>query len=445
MPSSRRRFLMMQGAALGASMIPGNLLAAVDAASTPLPRLDDWAQVRRQFRLSSDYLHFSYFFLASHPQPVRAAIDDLQRAIDDNPFLVVEHGLFGVGSENLQRRVCAEVADYLGGRAEEVALVGNTTMGLGLVYQGLPLRAGDEVLVTTHDHVVHHEAVRLATERCGATMRKVALYDDAASVSADAILARVRAAVRPETRVLGITWVHSSTGIRLPVRAIADALAEVNSGRDEDDRVRLLVDGVHGLGAVDETVAELGCDFFCAGTHKWMFGPRGTGIVWARASEWARVRPLFASATDLEPYLAWLEDRSVRGPSNAWRVTPGAFHAFEYQWAMGAAFRMHQQIGRARIARRIDELNGRLKDGLIEVPGLTLHTPRDPSLSAGLCSFEIADMKPAEVVAKLLARKVIASASPYAVSHVRLSAGLMNTPEEVDQVLSAVRAVAGRR
>jgi selenocysteine lyase/cysteine desulfurase len=46
----------------------------------------------------------------------------------------------------------------------------------------------------------------------------------------------------------------------------------------------LVVDGVHGIGAVDETIAEMGCDFFCAGTHKWMFAPRGTGILWARAA-----------------------------------------------------------------------------------------------------------------------------------------------------------------
>lgn len=442
MQLSRRNFLLAQGAVFGASLIPTSLLAAVQAASTPVPRLDDWAQVRRQFRMSPDYLHFSYFFLASHPEPVRTAIDDFRRAIDDNPFLVVEQGLFGPESENLQHRVCAEIASYLGGRAEEVALVGNTTMGLGLIYQGLPLQPGDEVLVTTHDHIVHHEAVRLATERSGATMRKVALYDDAATVSVDAIVARVRAAIKPHTRVMGITWVHSSTGVRLPVRAIADALAEINRGRDEDERVRLLVDGVHGLGAVDESVAELGCDFFCAGTHKWMFGPRGTGIVWARAAEWRRLQPSFPSMTDPEPFLAWLEDRPLRGANNAWRMMPGGFQAFEYQWAMGAAFRMHQQIGRERVAARVNELNGRLKEGLAAMPKVKLHTPRDPALSAGLCSFEIDGRKPADVVAQLLARKVIASASPYAKSHVRLSAGLMNTPEEVDLALKAVHKVA---
>jgi len=69
----------------------------------------------------------------------------------------------------------------------------------------------------------------------------------------------LRAAIRPETRVLGITWVHSCTGVRMPVRAVADMLAQVNGTRGDHDRIRLVVDGVHALGAVDETVASPGC------------------------------------------------------------------------------------------------------------------------------------------------------------------------------------------
>jgi isopenicillin-N epimerase len=442
MQLSRRNFLMTQGAVLGAALAPHSLLAAAQANTAPLPSLDDWSQVRRQFRMSPDYLHFSYFFLASHPEPVRAAIEGYRRAIDDNPYLVVEHALFGSEAENLHRRVCGDMAPYLGVRPEEIAIVGNTTTGLTLVYQGLPLRAGDEVLVTEHDHFVHHEAVRLATARSGAVMRKFSMYENAATVSADEMVARTRAAIKPQTRVLGITWVHSSTGVRAPVRAIADVVAEINRGRDANDRLRLLVDGVHGLGAVDESVADLKCDFFCAGAHKWMFGPRGTGIVWARAEEWARLRPLTPSVTDLEPYMAWLKRSGPSSPNNASRSTAGGFHAFEYQWAMGTAFQMHRQMGRARVATRVAELNSRLKDGLVAIRGLKLHTPRDPALSAGMCCFEIDGHKPDEIVRRLLERKVLASTTPYAPTYARLSAGLMNMPDEVDQALAAVRTVA---
>ena len=61
-------------------------------------------------------------------------------------------------------------------------------------------------------------------------------------------------------------------------------LAEESAGRDEADRILLCVDAVHGCGADAATPVDLGCDFFVAGCHKWVFGPRGTGLVWARAT-----------------------------------------------------------------------------------------------------------------------------------------------------------------
>ncbi|OLC78554.1 MAG: aminotransferase class V, partial [Deltaproteobacteria bacterium 13_1_40CM_4_68_19] len=304
------------------------------------------------------------------------------------------------------------------------------------------LRPGDEVLVTTHDHFSHHEAIRFATERNGASVRKFALFDEASTATVDGIVTRVHDAVRPATRVLGITWVHSSTGMRLPVRQIAEALREVNRGRAGNERVLLVVDGVHGLGAADETVAAMGCDFFCAGAHKWIFGPRGTGIVWARAENWARLKPLIPSFSDSELFTAWTEERPPAGPSNANQVTPGGFLAFEHQWAMGAAFRMHQQMGRARVAGRIRELNGRCKAGLQEIRAVKLHTPLDPELSAGICCFEVEGLSPDAVVKALLARKIVASTSPYKVSYARLAAGLFNTPKEVDTAVAAVRTLA---
>ena len=442
MQLSRRTFLAANGAAIGAALIPGGLLAAVKAKTPPIPRLDDWESVRQQFVLSPEYLHFAGFFLVSHPAPVRAAIDGFRRAIDDNPFLVVEQGMFAPEFGNMQRKVLEDVAPYLGAQPEEIALTGNTTTSLALVYQGLPLKAGQEVLVTTHDHVVHHESVRLATERNGASMRKIALYDEAANASVDAIVDRVRKGIRPATRVLGITWVHSSSGVRLPVREISQALKDTNRTRDEADRILLVVDGVHGLGAIDETIAEMGCDFFCAGTHKWMFAPRGTGIIWARAENWARLKPVIPSFSNRELLRAWFENRPPRGPNTADRVTPGGFLAFEHQWAIGAAFRMHQQMGRRRVAERIRSLNDRCKQGLAEIKQVKLHTPREAALSAGICCFEVEGQKPEDVVKKLLGRKVIASTSPYAVSYARLAAGLMNRPEEVDKAVAAVRALA---
>jgi len=444
MPLSRRGFLGVPAvAALGAGLLPAGLLAALEAQAKEPPALSDWAQVRAQFRLTPDYAHFASFFIVSHPAPVRAAIEHFRDTIDANPFLTVEHGLFMTPEENLQRAVCREAAAYLGGAPEEIALTPNTTTSLALVYHGLTLKPGDEILCTTHDHNVHHEAIRFACERNGATSRRVALFDASADASIDGIVSRIRTALRPATRVLGLTWVHSSTGVRLPVREIATMLAEANAQRSENTRVLLVLDGVHGFGAVDVDVPALGCDFFCAGTHKWIFAPRGTGLIWARAENWARLRPLIPSFSSEELYTAWLENRAPRGPNTADRITPGGFLAYEHQWAMAAAFRMHRDIGRTRIATRIHELNSRIKDGLAQIKRVKQHTPRHPALSAGLCCFEVEGKTPSQVVAGLLEKKIIASTSPYAVTYARLAAGVMNTPEEIDRALTAVREIAG--
>jgi len=414
------------------------LLSALAAEGPAPPDLSDWDKVRDQFVLDPAYMHFASFFIASHPLPVREAIDGYRRAIDANPYQVLEHGLFEDDAHNLSLQVQAAIADYLGGRAQDVCLTSNTTTGLALVYQGLPLQPGDEVLCTTHDHYSHHESIRLATERAGADMRKIPLFADAATATTDSMIAALLAGIGPKTRVVGLTWVHSSSGIRLPIREIATAL-RARSGAP----LLLVVDGVHGLGSVDETVATMGCDYFCAGTHKWMFAPRGTGLVWATAGNWARLRPLVPSFSDVDQYVAWERQERPATPNNANRMSPGGFIAYEHQWATVAAFDMHRQMGRARVAERIRSLNQQCKIGLGENPRVKVHTPMSGELSAGLVSFEVEGFRPGEVVQRLLARNIIASTSPYAISYARLAPSLVNTEEEVQRAVRAVREISG--
>lgn len=433
-----RRGFLATPAALSTLLLPASLLAAVEAETPAAPDLSSWESVRAQFSLDPAYLHFASFFLASHPAPVQAAIEGYRRALDRNPFFTVEHGMFSEGAENLHVQVQTEIADYLGARPQDVCLTGNTTTGLALVYQGLPLRFGDEVLCTTHDHYSHHESIRLATERAGASMRMVPLFEDAASASTDAIIGALLKGIGPKTRVVGLTWVHSSSGIRLPIREIAAAL-HARPGPP----LLLVVDGVHGLGSTDETVATMGCDYFCAGTHKWMFAPRGTGLVWANAENWARLRPLVPSFTDFDQYLAWERQEPLASPTNADRMTPGGFHAYEHQWATAAAFRMHRQMGRDRVAARIRELNDQCKAGLAANPKVKLHTPMSGELSAGLVAFDVEGLAPAEVVKQLLVRNIIASTSPYVVTCARLAPSLVNTGEEVERAVRAVREISG--
>ena len=118
---------------------------------------------------------------------------------------------------------------------------------------------------------------------------------------------------------MALTWVHSSTGLKLPLRRIADALEAVNADRDGPARVLLCVDGVHGFGIEDVVLSDLGCDFFMAGCHKWLFGPRGTGIIAGTKQGWEAVLPTIPSFIDSEMWQAWysVANRPDRPPAAA--------------------------------------------------------------------------------------------------------------------------------
>jgi selenocysteine lyase/cysteine desulfurase len=437
MAIDRRSFLMTTGISLAAGALARPAWTqspppAKAAAPPSSPR--SWAWVRDQFPVARDLAHFSAFYITSHPRPVRNAIEQLRRALDENPFETVEQDLFRRPDE-----VRAAAAEYLGGRPQDVALTRCTTEGLALVYSGLRLKPGQEILTTLHDHYSHHESIRLAARRTGAEVRRVALYDAGRVARADEAVDRLRRAIRPATRVVGVTWVHSSTGVKLPLRAMASAIADANRSREASDRVLLVVDGVHGFGVEDEAVAEIGCDFFAAGAHKWIFGPRGTGILWGRREAWEQIQPT-VPAFEMGPYVAWGEGRDPGLTEGRW-VSPGGFHAYEHMWALPAAFAFHREIGRARVAERIHELNAHIKEGLAGLRRVAVHTPREVGMSAGLVAFEVAGVKPEDVVRRLREKRIIASTSPYFPPFTRLAGGLLNTPEEVDTAVAAVAAL----
>src|SRR5262245_12926360 len=441
MSLTRRNFLIRGSLSLAAGALSSVLVEAKTRENAAVD-FKDWESVRRQFELAPNYIQLALFFVASHPRPVRQAIEQYRAKIDANPLLTVENALFVQTNEDMPLQVSRVMANYIGGDPQDIALTQNTTTGLALLYHGLPLREGDEILTTTHDHYSHHESIRLATGRCGATWRKIPLFDSYDSISPDQIAERIRKAIGPKTRAVGVTWVHSSSGVRLPIARIAATLKEVNRHRDEKDRVLLMVDGVHGIGVEDPKITALGCDALAAGTHKWLFGPRGTGFVWAKPEVWKRMRPVIPSFSSPDLFAAWETEHEPASAARAAWFSPGGFQAFEHFWALPEAIRFHENIGPARITARTHELNGQMKQGLGRMSRIQLYTPRDENLYAGMVCFVVKGVRPGEVVERLLAQRIVASTTPYRVSYARLACNIVNTPQEIETTLRAIRELA---
>lgn len=425
---SRRMFLAGLASAFSSGLLlrllrgssEGEGFDSADIARGGEGRTGAWEEVRAQFDLDPSLVHLAGMLFTSHPRPVREAIEKHRRGLDENPAEYVLQN-----DTPLRLRAVRAAGRYFGTDPACVALTDSTTMGLSVLYRGLPLGEGDEVLTTTHDHYSTWANLDAVAERRGATVRKISLYDDSLRASADEVVARIAAAIGPRTRVVALTWVHSDTGVKLPIRAIADRVGEENRRRGVDDRILVCVDGVHGFGVEDVELADLGCDFFAAGCHKWLYGPRGTGVVYsARPEGWQGMTPL------IPPF-------GVKNTPGLY-FSPGGFHAFEHRWAVAEAFEFHASIGKARIQERIHALASQLKEGLITMSRVRLHTPRDPRLSAGIVSLDVEGTPARTVVERLRREGIVLSVAPYGLRCVRATPTIVNTPEEIERVLRAL-------
>jgi len=429
---NRRNFLVRGGMAIGATLLAAEAPISTVIADSPFLKLDNWQAVREQFQLSRDYIHLAGFFLASHPTPVRVAIERHRRGLDADPI-----GYWVEQEEKQETAVLRAAADYLGVDATEIALTDSTTMGLGLLYGGLNLREGQEILTTLHDHYATETSLRLRAERTGATVRQIPLYDSLKNVSRLELLENLLKNIRPNTRIVAVTWVHSSTGLKLPIHEMARAIHTLNESRAEQDRVIFCVDGVHALGVEDFRLSDVGCDFLVAGTHKWMFGPRGTGLVWGHQRAWPVVNPIIPTF-NTQAYDIWMKLSPPKDLPESVYLTPGGFHSFEHRWALDEAFTFHRAIGKARVTQRIYELNQQMKQGLAKMPHVTLHTPMPQDLSAGIVCFEVAGMTPRQVIERLRQKKIIGSVTPYTTQYARMAPSLLTSSEDIEQALKEI-------
>src|SRR5262249_13095747 len=120
----------------------------------------------------------------------------------------------------LRESVRSKVAALLGVSADEVAITRNTSEGSNLIVRGIDLKPGDEVVITDHNHPSNNESWKLRARREALVIKSVPVTVPARSC--DDLVAGVEKAITPRTRVIAITHLTSTTGIRYPIKPIAD-------------------------------------------------------------------------------------------------------------------------------------------------------------------------------------------------------------------------------
>ena len=236
-----------------------------------------WRQIRdEQFYLPDWRAFLNNGSLGVTPKPVLTAVEDyMERAA---ALLMDEYPRWGYETLDEER---AEMAEFLGCGKDELAFTHNATEALSMIAAGLDLKAGDEVVMTDHEHPSGKAPWHRRAQRDGLTVREVPmpLPPKSAGQLADIMVS----AIGPKTKVLSFSGILSAPGVVMPVREICAAARAKG--------VITVVDGAHMNGQVPLRLSDFNCDYYAGSPHKWMFAPAGCGLLYIREENLDRLWP----------------------------------------------------------------------------------------------------------------------------------------------------------
>lgn len=379
-----------------------------------------WRFVQRQFPLEEDLIYMNNGGLGPSPYPVIDAIYsamlELERISETGHQLVEE--------------VNKKAARFFNCDKDEIGITRNATEGMNIIARGLALKKGDEVLMTTHEHPGGGIPwLALAQDR-GIRVR---LFEP--GMSRDENLKIIQASISPRTKVLAISHITCTNGLKLPV----EELAEICRAR----KIFFVLDGAQVLGMIPVDFQKLGCDFYTSSGHKWLCGPKGTGVLYVRNEMKDFWRPTHVGAYSETVYQ--LDELKLELGTSARHVEYGTRNTPEIL-GIGAAIDFLDAIGMEHVAERGRSLASHLKEQLQSINNVQVITPMEPDSSASIVSFKI--LNHAKTHGELTGQfkqdfKIrLRPVGEHGLNAIRASLHIYNNFEQVDRLVEAVKKVA---
>lgn len=420
--NNRRTFLKRLGqGAIGSLAVPvfgGSLseywdevgLAQGDITGEPF-----WELVKSQFSMVEGLLYFNNASLGASSTAIRKATSEFRDLLDGFPSKY----MWG-GWDEEKEKVRTSVANLFSVDAEEIALIHNTTEGMNLIARSFDFQPEDEVILGNHEHASGTIPWEVWQETKGIRLVRPELPLVPKSISE--LTSVYEKAITPRTKMISMCHMVNTNGMILPVREVSKMAHEKG--------ILVAVDGAQSAGMFKIDLRELGCDFYTASSHKWLFSPKGVGVFYAKRESQDQLKPLMVARGHKDKSIRRLENYNTRNLPEV--------------LGLGASVDFHHMIGSEVIHQRSYELKSYFRS---KIEGNELFTMKSPDADELSCAIQVVEVNGKQVkdIKEKLWEDYGIDCRPmttHGLNAVRLSFAIYITKKDIDYLVHALEALA---
>src|SRR6186713_1177704 len=427
-PHTRRNFISLAGKGLGLAALSSSTVAAllkeVEAATRAVAQLtpeqaamdeDYWAVIQNSFSVTRGIINLNNGGVSPSPRIVTEALVRYTWQQEDATAYTMWQLL-----EPQSETIRTGLAEIFGCDREEIAITRNASESLEILLMGLDLKSGDEILTTTQDYPRMLTTLKQRELREGLKLNLIKI--PIAPKDVNDIAAAFERAVTPRTKLILVSHQINLTGQINPVKKVC----EMARSRG----IETIVDGAHSFAQFDFKQADLGCDYFGTSLHKWIYAPKGTGMLYVRKEKIPKVWALMAS-----------EDKNRNDIREYEEI---GTHSAAMRLAIGEAVLYHNAIGAQRKEARLRYLSRYWMNKLKSVPKVGFNTSFDDAQSCAIANFKIEGVDPVALGGYLMSKHKIFT-TPIVhdeFTGIRITPNVYTTLWELDRFCDVVSDVA---
>ncbi|MCO6462069.1 MAG: aminotransferase class V-fold PLP-dependent enzyme [Saprospiraceae bacterium] len=370
------------------------------------------------FLLRDDITFLNFGSFGACPKPVFEEYQRFQRELEEEPvaFMIDK-------SPKYLKESRWALGRYLNCEGDDVVCVTNPSYAVNIIARSLDLKPGDEVLTTNLEYGACDRAWKYYCRKRGAIYKQQEIRFPIESK--EDIVRQLMAGVTAQTKIIFISHITSSTGLRLPVEEICKEAQERG--------IMTFVDGAHGPGQVEVDLTKMGVDIYTGACHKWMLTPKGSSFLYVRRELQHLFDPIIISwgyESDFPSGSQFLDYNEVQGTRD--------LSAF---CTIPAAIRFMEELNWPAVAAKCRAMVQNNAEALNEVTGYPAIAPINDDFIAQMYSSRINTDNPMELHDKLYRdfKIQIPVMMQGNQAYIRYSVNAFNSQEDLDKLVEALR------